>query len=122
MTKIILIGDDLAELHRTFDLALEGHALVYAVGTLQAMARLAEHRDVALVFFDVSSSKIQGLDVLIRIKDHPALGQVPVVIVGADVRMARALEMVGGGGALCQVAKPLRGADVHRILRTSRAR
>ncbi len=112
--KLLIIGDDLVDLHRTFDAALEGHRLVYAVGMSEATTRLAEHGDVELIFVDVSAEKLHGLDVLARIRVHH--GGVPLVIVGADAMLARALERIGGAGTLRHITKPARRVDIRAAM------
>jgi len=118
MTKrILIVGDDVTEMQATFGPLLAGHRVLYAVGTLQAMARLSDDREVTLILLDVSASKLHGLDVLSRIRSNPAVHDVPVVIVGADPRVRRALEMmVDGGGVAGHLPKPVRPVQLLSLL------
>jgi CheY-like chemotaxis protein len=109
--KLLIIGDDLVDLHRTFDVALEGHRLVYAAGMSEATERLAEHADVEIIFVDVSTEKLHGLDVLARIRVRH--GSVPLVVVGADALLARTLSMIGGVGTIHHIPKPARRVDIQ---------
>ena len=107
----VLIIDDSTLIHKMFRLILTKTALVFAADGLEALRRLAEHPDIDLVFLDINMPKMNGLELLGKIKADSALAALPVVIIsteGKDADVIRGLQ----AGAAAYVKKPFRNEEV----------
>ncbi len=116
LARKILVVDDSNLLHRMYDVLLTGHELVHANDGAQALERLAEHWDVDLVLLDINMPRLDGLEVLRRIKDDTRTAHLPVIMVsthGKDVDTERALR----AGASGYVKKPFRQATILELIR-----
>jgi CheY-like chemotaxis protein len=116
LARKILVVDDSNLLHRMYDVLLAGHELIHACDGAQALERLAEHGDVDLVLLDINMPKLDGLEVLRRIKDDARTARLPVIMVsthGKDADTDRALR----AGASGYVKKPFRQATIIELIR-----
>ncbi len=121
----ILIVDDVEENRSVLSRRLSrlGHETVSVSDGLSALVEMA-NSPFDLVLLDVVMPEMDGYEVLQRIKSHPALSNIPVVMVSAlsDIdAVARCVEM----GAEDYLAKPYNGtllrARVNACLRAKRA-
>jgi CheY-like chemotaxis protein len=107
----VLIIDDSTLIHKMFRLILTRTALVFAVDGLEALRRFAEHPDIDLVFLDINMPKMNGLELLGKIKADSALAAVPVVIISTEGKEADVIRGLQAGAA-AYVKKPFRNEEV----------
>jgi CheY-like chemotaxis protein len=107
----VLIIDDSTLIHKMFRLILTRTALVFAVDGLEALRRLAEHPDIDLVFLDINMPKMNGLELLGKIKADAALAAIPVVIISTEGKEADVIRGLQAGAA-AYVKKPFRNEEV----------
>jgi len=111
----VLVIDDSSLIHKLFLLVLSGIPLVSATDGLEALKRLAEHPDIDLIFLDINMPKMNGLEVLAKIKADPDLALIPIVIIsteGKEHDVIRGLE----AGAAAYVKKPFRNEEILRLV------
>jgi len=111
----VLVIDDSSLIHKLFLLVLNGTPLVSATDGLEALKRLAEHPDIDLIFLDINMPKMNGLEVLAKIKADPDLALIPIVIIsteGKEHDVIRGLE----AGAAAYVKKPFRNEEILRLV------
>jgi putative two-component system response regulator len=77
----ILVVDDSKLLHKMYEVVLGKFPLVHALDGREALARLAEHRDVDLVLLDINMPNMNGIEVLQHLKAESLYASVPVVVV-----------------------------------------
>lgn len=83
-TKLLLVDDRPENL-----LALEAvlgdpaYELVLAHSGTEALAKLQEHPDVALILLDVQMPGMDGLEVARRVKQRPELSDIPIIFITA---------------------------------------
>lgn len=107
----ILVVDDSKLMHKIYEVMLRQYPLVYAVDGRDALARLAEHRDVDLVLLDINMPTMNGLEFLAEVRKRPELTDLPVIIISTEGReedTARGLE----AGAIAYVKKPFRSEEI----------
>ncbi|OQW91819.1 MAG: hypothetical protein BWK79_16055 [Beggiatoa sp. IS2] len=101
----ILIIDDEIISRYTIEALLEseGHTLVFAESGLQGLEK-AQAMIPDLVFLDVMMPGMNGFEVCRRIRAHPQLAQVPIVMVTAwddSTARSRCLE-IGANAVICK--------------------
>lgn len=107
----ILVVDDSKLMHKIYEVMLRQYPLAYAVDGRDALARLAEHRDVDLVLLDINMPTMNGLEFLAEVRNRPELTDLPVIIISTEGReedTARGLE----AGAIAYVKKPFRSEEI----------
>lgn len=107
----ILVVDDSKLMHKIYEVMLRQYPLVYATDGRDALARLAEHRDIDLVLLDINMPNMNGLEFLAEARKHPELRDLPVIIISTEGReedTARGLE----AGAIAYVKKPFRSEEI----------
>ena len=122
MKKKILVVDDALLLHKMYDLALKSYARCvvephFASSAAEAMARLAEHPDMALVLLDVNMPATTGLECLDQLRREPALSAIPVVLQSTEDRLAD-IQRGLAAGARGYLTKPFSPAQLHQLLDT----
>lgn len=115
--KVLVVSGDGPEARQTYGRLLAKHELVYAADPLETLARLSEHRDVAVILLDLGASPRHGVDVLARIDGHPVAARLPVVVAGADDALLHTVRTARAGRTSAYVTKPFRGEDLVRALR-----
>jgi two-component system, chemotaxis family, response regulator PixG len=76
----ILVADDEASFRNVVDelLSLKGHAVLQAEDGAQALDSIKQHLpDVVLC--DIEMPKLKGFDVLTKLRENPALSQIPLI-------------------------------------------
>jgi CheY-like chemotaxis protein len=93
--------------------------MISALDGREALARLAEHADVDLIFLDINMPAMNGLELLGQIKGQPPLAGIPVIIVSTEGREEDTVRGLKAGAA-AYVRKPFRAeavlALVERVL------
>ncbi len=110
-----LVIDDSIVIHKLFRLILGQTPLVYASDGLEALRRLAENPDIDLIFLDINMPKMNGLELLSRIKADTELAAIPIVIIsteGKEHDVIRGLQ----AGAAAYVKKPFRNEELVNIV------
>lgn len=110
-----LVIDDSIVIHKLFRLILGQTPLVFASDGLEALRRLAENPDVDLIFLDINMPKMNGLELLSRIKADAGLAAIPIVIIsteGKEHDVIRGLK----AGAAAYVKKPFRNEEIINIV------
>ena len=114
--RILVVDDDgsARALIRTA-LELDGYTVCEAAAADEGLSAVRESRP-DLVILDLSLPGRQGLDVLIDLRDDPALHSIPVVVLTATADEGteqRARDL----GASSYVAKPVSVDDLERVVR-----
>ena len=110
-----LVIDDSIVIHKLFRLILGQTPLVCASDGLDALRRLAENPDIDLIFLDINMPKMNGLELLSRIKADAELAAIPIVIIsteGKEHDVIRGLQ----AGAAAYVKKPFRNDEIVNIV------
>jgi CheY-like chemotaxis protein len=113
----ILVVDDSSLLHRMYDFMLGGHELLHAADGVEALERIAADREIEMVFLDINMPRLDGLEVLRRLKADPATKDLPVVMVsthGEEHDTQRAL----AAGADGYIKKPFRQDAIAQLIGT----
>lgn len=113
--KKVLVVDDSKLLHRMFELMLRQVPLVHAYDGVEALERLAEHKDVDLVLLDMNMPRMDGLGFLTAVKANTAFQAIPVVIItteGTDGQTQRGLQ----AGAAAYIKKPFRNEELLSVI------
>jgi DNA-binding NtrC family response regulator len=115
MARILIIDDDkafrgvLAETLRDL-----GHTPIEAQDGQAGLKRLADQPADA-VFLDFKMPGLDGLDILRRMRAHPATQEVPVVMLTAFANSSNTIEAMKLG-AFEHLTKPLRRRDIEALL------
>jgi signal transduction histidine kinase len=122
---ILVVDDEPKNLQVVGSLLLrEGYEVVAARGGEEAIAKALESRP-DLVLLDVMMPGISGVEVAIRLKDHPEWNHAPIVFLSAATDKTFVIEGLGAG-AVDYVTKPfnslelLRRIELHVGLRRTR--
>ncbi len=111
----VLVIDDSTLIHQLFRFTLPDRCLVFAANGLEALSRLGENPDVDLIFLDINMPRMNGLELLARLKADAALAAIPVVIIsteGKEHDVVRGLQ----AGAAAYVRKPFGGLEITSIM------
>ncbi len=111
----VLIIDDSTLIHRLFRFTLPDRCLVFAANGVEALSRLGENPDVDLIFLDINMPKMNGLELLAKLKADLALAKIPVVIIsteGKEHDVVRGLQ----AGAAGYVRKPFGSLEITAMM------
>ena len=119
MTSDILIVDDSAVIRQAVRKSLQMAGLdfgdVYEAGNgIQALAQLASH-EVAVMLVDINMPRMNGIQLLTRMKQNRLLQHIPIVVVsteGSDERVKELKQM----GAFGFVRKPFKPEQLRDVL------
>jgi CheY-like chemotaxis protein len=107
--------DDSPLIHKLFQMLFDSTPLVLASNGVEALRRLGEAPDFDLIFLDINMPKMNGLEVLAKIKADPELAAIPIVIIsteGKEHDVIRGLQ----AGAAAYVKKPFRNEEILRLV------
>jgi two-component system phosphate regulon response regulator PhoB len=92
MAQVLIVEDeaDIVQLLR-FSLELEGHSATSALTGAAALAQVAR-RPPDCILLDVMLPDIPGTEICRRLKDDPALREIPIIIVSSRAREQDRLE------------------------------
>lgn len=111
MKKILIVEDNPMNMELIMDLLeLYGHNITKAEDGIKALERLAEKK-FDLILLDMQLPKMDGLEVLDRIKKNPATVDIPVIAVTAHA-MKGSEEHFIEMGCVDYVSKPI---DIHKF-------
>jgi two-component system chemotaxis response regulator CheY len=111
----VLVIDDSGLIHQLFRFTLHDQRLVFASNGLEALARLGENPDVDLIFLDINMPKMNGLELLAKIKADKALAGIPVIVIsteGKEHDVVRGLQ----AGAAGYVRKPFGSDEITSMM------
>ncbi|MCO5382028.1 MAG: response regulator [Methanosarcina barkeri] len=109
--KILIVEDNLLNMELILDLLeLYGHNITEAEDGIKALEHLAENK-FDIILLDMQLPKMDGLEVLERIKKNPATADIPVIAVTAHA-MKGSEEHFIEMGCVDYVSKPI---DIHRF-------
>ena len=111
----VLIIDDSTLIHQLFRFTLPNRRLVFAANGLEALSRLGENPDVDLIFLDINMPKMNGLELLAKLKADGALATIPVVIIsteGKEHDVVRGLQ----AGAAGYIRKPFGSVEINSLM------
>ncbi len=116
----ILVVEDSELLHRMYDLIFmrykaQGCTILHAFNGQEALVRLAEHPDVALIVLDINMPLMSGLEFLLHCKKEKIFENIPVVIIsteGKEQDTIRGLQ----AGARGYLTKPFQPTDLHQLI------
>jgi len=116
--RVMLVDDD-ASIRRFVEMTLEGLAidLLLCAGVAEALTELQEHGPVELLMTDLMMPRENGLALLKRLRDEPALrGRARIVVFSAGLRgpMQSALE---GHDVWRQLSKPVSAMELENCVR-----
>ncbi|MGE5234667.1 MAG: response regulator [Acidobacteriota bacterium] len=111
----VLIVDDSLLMHKLFKALMPKVSLVSAHDGMEALQRLAENPDVDLILLDINMPRMNGLELLRRIKAEGGLARIPVVIVTTE---GKEEDTVAGlrAGAAAYVRKPFQHSEILGII------
>jgi two-component system cell cycle response regulator DivK len=111
MKKILIVEDNPMNMELILDLLeFYGHNITKAEDGIKALERLAETK-FDIILLDMQLPKMDGLEVLDRIKKNPATADVPVIAVTAHA-MKGSEEHFIEMGCVDYVSKPI---DIHKF-------
>ncbi len=111
MKEILIVEDNPMNMELILDLLeFYGHRVTEAEDGIKALERLAE-RKFDLILLDMQLPKMDGLEVLDRIKKNPATKEIPVIAVTAHA-MKGSEEHFIEMGCVDYISKPI---DIHRF-------
>ena len=107
MSKKILVVDDSATVRQQVGMALKqsGFTVEEAVDGLDGAEKIEAATDIALVICDVNMPRMNGLEMIERVKQHPNGKEVPIIMLtteGQPAMIRRAKE----AGAKGWIVKP----------------
>jgi two-component system NtrC family response regulator len=121
MAKILIAEDDAAFRASLAETIVDlGHESIAAASGEEALTLLEKNR-AALALVDLRMRGMDGLEVLRRIKSHPAHGDLPVVILTAFADSANTIEAMKLG-AFDHLTKPIGRDDLAALLSRALAR
>ena len=120
---LIFVAEDEESVRRMIGLVLRaaGYDSLLCADGLEAAERLEDGVQVDAMLMDLRMPRLGGLELVARIRRHPALQSLPVVAMSAYNDEVQEREAITAG-ADAFLAKPFTVADLSRALRTVLAR
>jgi CheY-like chemotaxis protein len=103
-TKVLVV-DDSTLMHKLLKALLPEASTVHALDGLEALSRIAEHPDVDLMIVDINMPRMNGLELIRRLKADGVLARIPVVIMSTEGKEQDTLLGLRAGAA-AYVRKP----------------
>jgi len=111
MKEILIVEDNTMNMELIMDLLeFYGHRVTQAEDGIKALERLAEKK-FDIILLDMQLPKMDGLEVMGRIKKNPATADIPVIAVTAHA-MKGSEEHFIELGCVDYISKPI---DIHRF-------
>lgn len=107
--KKVLVIDDSETVRQQVALALRGtvFTVVQAPDGIDGLARAFAERDISLVLLDLNMPRMNGLDVLDRLRADPRTRDLPVLILTTEVER-HMIERAKKAGAKAWLIKPVK--------------
>jgi CheY-like chemotaxis protein len=114
--KRVLVVDDDEDIREIITLIVEEEGLEpsAAVDGEDALAQLGSGRKPALVLLDMMMPRLNGADVLSRMRADPALTGIPVVLLSGDLGVRHVAAALGADGSL---GKPVELDELLGVIR-----
>jgi two-component system chemotaxis response regulator CheY len=98
----VLVVDDSSIMRRVIEQILRGlgHVAVQAGDGREALARLAEHRDVGLILLDWNMPRMSGLELLHALRADAEARQVPVIVLTTEAERRKMIQAIEAGARL----------------------
>jgi CheY-like chemotaxis protein len=87
----------------------------FAASGAEALERLAEHPDTALIMLDINMPAMTGLECLERLRREPELCDIPVVLQSTEDQLSD-IHRGLSAGARGYLTKPFSPAQLHQML------
>lgn len=109
MGKKVLVVDDSATVRQQVGLALTqaGFEIVEAVDGVDGLAKVSSQKDLSLVICDVNMPKMNGIEMLEKVKADPACSALPVVMLTTEGQ-PELIERAKKAGAKGWIVKPFK--------------
>jgi two-component system chemotaxis response regulator CheY len=106
--KKVLVVDDSETIRQQVGRALEqaGFSVVEASDGIEGLDRLAQH-EFSMVILDVNMPRLNGLDLLDRLKADPKTAEIPVLMLTTEAHQAM-IERAKKAGAKGWIIKPVK--------------
>lgn len=119
MSNTILIVDDSATIRsmmkRTIDMiGLEVDTILEAADGIEALAQFVDH-DVDVVLVDINMPRMNGVQLLTRMKENERLKHIPIVVASTD-GSAKRMEQLRELGVVGYVRKPFQPEQLRDVL------
>jgi two-component system chemotaxis response regulator CheY len=118
MNKVLIVDDSatmrkmLLRVLRQADLPVD--MVVEACNGIDALRRLAEHPDVALVLCDVTMPEMDGVQFVDTVRRARSKEQLPILMVSTE-RVAETMALFESAGPNGFVQKPLTAQDLRKV-------
>jgi CheY-like chemotaxis protein len=95
----VLIADDSPLLHKLLRMLLPRACVIGALDGLEALSRLAEHPDVDLILLDLNMPKMNGIELVDRLRARGLLSRIPTLVMTTAGSEAGAVACLRAGAA-----------------------
>ena len=116
-SKKVLIVDDSRTMrnHLAGFLTIHGYVVVEAEDGLDALQKLRDNTDVAVIIADINMPRMNGIDMLIAIKNEPGLPTCPIVMLTTETN-TEMIAKARSHGARGWIVKPVEEQQLLTIV------
>lgn len=109
MAKKVLIVDDSVTVRQQVGAVLKqaGYQVIQACDGLEGLEAVSAHSDLRMVICDVNMPRMNGLDMVQRVKELPGNGSLPILMLTTEGSSAL-IEKAKGAGAKGWILKPFK--------------
>jgi CheY-like chemotaxis protein len=107
----ILLADDSQLMHKLLRAVLPGVPMVSALDGWEALSRLHDNPDVDLMVVDVDMPRMNGVELVARLKASDSLAGIPVVVMTTQGKELDAVACLRAGAA-AYVRKPFQPREM----------
>jgi len=108
MKKILVVDDSETVRQQLGDaLSQAGMEVVEARDGIDGLERVAEHHDLSMLVLDVNMPRLNGLDMLDKLKENPKTASLPVLILTTEAQSSM-VTRARKAGAKAWLIKPVK--------------
>ncbi len=115
MSKILIVDDsEMARASMSFSLKSKRYDVVEAANGKEALVKLDEHQDIALVITDLNMPEMDGLALIQQVRQFGKKKDLPIYVITTEQKTGDEVIQKGATGVIIKTGKT--SEEMHKIV------